>query len=162
MASRPAEMLKPLAERAEPSLRIRIALWNRHQDADPARPIGLLRVRRKRPHGHRAAEQLDELPSLQLIEVHPIPQRGGTAPGRISKPQGSVSGVSRTFLQPGWPHLRHALERPTCRYRDRLSKSTALMAPPNRGSSNVAHILDTLVPVEEPFTASQADLKSVR
>jgi hypothetical protein len=36
------------------------------------------------------------------------------------------------------------------------------MAPPNRGSLKQRHILDTLVPVEEPFTASEADLKSVR
>src|SRR6516164_6299525 len=34
----------------------------------------------------------------------------------------------------GGLHLRHALKRPTWRYRDRLSKSTAQIAPPNRGS----------------------------
>jgi hypothetical protein len=39
------ELLKALAERAEPNLCFWIALSNGHQDADPAHPIGLLRTR---------------------------------------------------------------------------------------------------------------------
>ena len=54
-----------------------------------------------RPHRQRPccgrAEQRDELPSLQLIELHPIPHRGGTARRRISKPQRSVSGYRGHF-----------------------------------------------------------------
>jgi hypothetical protein len=38
--------------------------------------------------------------------------------------------------------------------RDRLHD----LAPPNRGSLNSAHIFGTHVPVEEPSTASEADL----
>ena len=33
----------------------------------------LLRARRERPRGRRAAEQRDEFPSLQLIELHSMP-----------------------------------------------------------------------------------------
>jgi hypothetical protein len=43
-ASCPAELLKPLAESAEPSLCFWIVLRNRHQDPDPAHLIGLLRA----------------------------------------------------------------------------------------------------------------------
>src|SRR6266480_1662976 len=66
-ASGPAELLKPLAERAEPSLCFWIVLGNRHQDPDPAHLIGLLRARRERPRGSRAAEQRDEVASLHSI-----------------------------------------------------------------------------------------------
>jgi hypothetical protein len=37
-------------------------------------------------------------------------------------------------------------------------KQFAWVAPPNRGSLNSAHIFGTHVPVEEPSTASIADL----
>lgn len=41
---------------------------------------------------------------------------------------------------------------------DRLSLSSAWLAPLNRGSLNSAHIHGTDVPVEEPSTASEADM----
>jgi hypothetical protein len=56
-----------------------------------------LRARRERPRGSSAAEQRDERATFQLIEMHPIPRRGGTARGRISKPEGSVSGYRGHF-----------------------------------------------------------------
>jgi hypothetical protein len=34
---------------------------------------GLLRARRERPCDRRAAEEGDEFPSLQLIELHSVP-----------------------------------------------------------------------------------------
>src|SRR5260221_12435294 len=42
--------------------------------------------------------------------------------------------------------------------RNRLSLSSAWLAPLNRGSLNSAHIHGTDVPVEEPSTASRADI----
>src|SRR6516165_9166408 len=58
-------------------------------------------------------------------------------------------------------HQRHGLEIPTSRCRDRLSKPFAWIAPPNRGSLNSPHIFGTHVPVEEPSTASKADIADV-
>src|SRR3977135_82371 len=42
---------------------------------------------------------------------------------------------------------------------NRLSLSSAWIAPLNRGSLNSAHIHGTRVPVEEPSTASEADMR---
>src|SRR5258708_37266633 len=75
-ASGPAELLKPLAERAEPSLCFWIVLRNRHQDPDPPHLIGLLSVRRERPRCRSAAEQRDECASLHA--VHGLPPAGVT------------------------------------------------------------------------------------
>src|SRR5258708_36450284 len=72
-ASGPAELLKPLAERAEPSLCLWIVLRNRHQDPDPAHLIGLLRARRDRPRS-RAAKKGDEISALQLAKLHRMPR----------------------------------------------------------------------------------------
>src|SRR5215471_6863736 len=62
-------------------------------------------------------------PSMAAVSGRP-PRRAGA----------STAGVGPL----GRPHLRHALERPTWRYRGRLSTSTAKMAPPNRGSLKTA------------------------
>jgi hypothetical protein len=59
----------------------------------------LLRPRRERPRGRRAAEERDELPSLQLIEVHPIPHRGGTVFRKNIEAAGISQRVSRTFCE---------------------------------------------------------------
>jgi hypothetical protein len=56
-------------------------------------------ARRERPR-RRTAEQRDELATLQLIKLHPIPHRAGTARGRISKPEGSVSGYRAAAIDP--------------------------------------------------------------
>src|SRR5258708_25606655 len=77
-ASGPAELLKPLAERAEPSLCFWIVLRNRHQDPDPAHLIGLLRARRDRPR-RRAAEERNNLTPFQLTKLHPLSLAGTTA-----------------------------------------------------------------------------------
>jgi hypothetical protein len=42
------------------------------QKANPINFSGLLRARRERPRRRRAAEQRDELASLQLVELHSI------------------------------------------------------------------------------------------
>src|SRR4029453_9176622 len=51
--------------------------------------------------------------------------------------------------------------KPTWRYLNRLSSSSASLAPLNRGSLNSAHIHGTDVPVEEPSTASTTDIQLV-
>src|SRR6266404_5696696 len=48
--------------------------------------------------------------------------------------------------------------RPTWRCLNRLSLSSAWLAPLNRGSLNSAHIHGTDVPVEEPSTASNSEV----
>src|ERR1035437_5471339 len=58
---------------------------------------------------------------------------------------------------PGRWHQRREPERPTWLCRDRLSLSFACWAPLNRGGLNSTPIHGTLVPVEEPSTASEPD-----
>src|SRR5450432_557022 len=48
--------------------------------------------------------------------------------------------------------------KPTWRCLNRLSLSSAWLAPLNRGSLNSTHIRGTLVPVEEPSTASKPEV----
>ena len=67
-ASGPAELLKPLAERAEPSLCFWIVLGNRHQDPDPAHLIGLLRPRSERPRHRRPAKKRDERAAVHSFD----------------------------------------------------------------------------------------------
>src|SRR5262249_24405523 len=57
----------------------------------PGNEWPLLRTRRERPRGCRAAEQRDELAPVPLMEMHPIPH-GPERTGRISDCSGSVSG----------------------------------------------------------------------
>src|SRR5215510_2073800 len=75
---------------------------------------------------------------------------------------GRMQGRSDASTDGGRPsarkHQRRALERPAWRFRGRLSKPFAWVAPPNRGSLNSTHIHGTHVPVEEPSTASEADV----
>ena len=94
-ARRPAQLLKPLTECAEPSFCFWIALRNRHQDADPAHPIGLLRPRGEGPRRGCAAEEPDELAPFQLAELHLVHCKPGPD-GRISNLPGSVSGLAGT------------------------------------------------------------------
>src|SRR5512132_4652205 len=63
---------------------------------------------------------------------------------------------------PGRQRRRREPGKPTWRYLNRLSSSSASLAPLNRGSLNSAHIHGTDVPVEEPSTASTADIGSER
>src|SRR6478672_4237867 len=59
---------------------------------------------------------------------------------------------------PGRQRRRREPGKPTLRCLNRLSLSSASLAPLNRGSLNSAHIHGTDVPVEEPSTASTADI----
>src|ERR1019366_9516740 len=59
---------------------------------------------------------------------------------------------------PGRQHQRREPGKPTWRCLNRLSLSSAWLAPLNRGSLNSAHIHGTDVPVEEPSTASNSEV----
>src|SRR5215813_1304970 len=83
-------------------------------------------------------------------------QRGTTAlsgrtPGRRDA---SIDGGRPS----GHRRQRRAPENPTWRCRDRLSQLLACLAPLNRGGLNSTHFHGTRVPVEEPSTASIADI----
>src|SRR6266436_58770 len=66
-AFRPSTLFQPLSECREASLRFRIVLGEPHQHADPPHPLALLRARRERPRGSRAAEHRDEPASVHSI-----------------------------------------------------------------------------------------------
>src|SRR5712672_1676779 len=77
-----------------------------------------------------------------------------TASGRTS----GHSDVSIAGEQsPGRQRQRRKPGKLTWRCLNRLSLSSAWLAPLNRGSLNSAHIHGTDVPVEEPSTASTTD-----
>src|SRR5262245_13911723 len=59
-------------------------------------PARLLRARRERPRGCRAAEQRDERAAFQLVELHSTPVQPGRL-CRISNGQASVSGCWNGF-----------------------------------------------------------------
>src|SRR5262245_22326165 len=63
----PSERRKPLRESGEIALRHRVALRKTHEHPDAPHPLGLLRARRERPRGRRAAKQRDELAALHSI-----------------------------------------------------------------------------------------------
>src|ERR1035438_7866540 len=78
-----------------------------------------------------------------------------TASGRTSgHSDASIAGEQ----SPGRQRQRREPGKPTWRCLNRLSLSSAWLAPLNRGSINSAHIHGTDVPVEEPFTASIPDI----
>ena len=60
-AVRPAELLEFLPERRDIGLSFPVALGICHQHTDAPHALALLRARRDRPRGRRAAEQRDEL-----------------------------------------------------------------------------------------------------
>jgi hypothetical protein len=60
----PAQLLQPLQERRDAGLCLPIVGGEVHQHADASHPIGLLRPRRERPRGCRAAEERDEFASF--------------------------------------------------------------------------------------------------
>jgi len=64
-AFRPAEVLEPLPECREASLGLGVVLGVADEHPDPPYLAALLRTRRERQHGRRAAEQGDELAPLQ-------------------------------------------------------------------------------------------------
>ena len=72
-ADGPARLLQPLQERRNAVLRIPIVRGSGHEHADPPHPVALLRARRERPRGCRAADERDELAPSQLTKLHPLP-----------------------------------------------------------------------------------------
>ena len=62
----PAQLLQPLQERRDAGLTFRIVRGCGHEHADAPHPLGLLRARRERPRGRRAAEKRDELAPLHV------------------------------------------------------------------------------------------------
>src|SRR5215471_15896430 len=79
---RPTQALQRLAERRNARLCLRIALGKAHQHADAPHALALLRARRERPSGRRAADERHELAAFH----HSI-----TSSARAS----SVAGTSR-------------------------------------------------------------------
>src|SRR5262245_7144302 len=66
MAGHPSDRLESLTQRLKIKLCIRIVLSYAQQHADASHPLGLLRARRERQRGRRAAEQRDELAAFHL------------------------------------------------------------------------------------------------
>src|SRR6266404_8353901 len=78
-----------------------------------------------------------------------------TASGRTSgHGDASIAGEQSPVRQ----RQRREPGKPTWRCLNRLSLSSAWLAPLNRGGLNSAHIHGTDVPVEEPSTASDSDI----
>src|SRR5262249_11549276 len=57
---RPSTLFQPLPECREASLGLRIVLGERHEHADAPHSLALLRARRERPRGRRAADERDD------------------------------------------------------------------------------------------------------
>src|SRR5262245_59264084 len=74
---RPSEPLEFLLERGQAGLIFGIVLRSRHQHADPAHPLRLLRVPGERPRSRRAAEQRDELATFHSITSSARASSGG-------------------------------------------------------------------------------------
>jgi hypothetical protein len=74
-ADGPAQFLQPLRERRDADWCFRIVRGNVHEHADAPDPVALLRARRDRPPGCRAAEQRDELPPSH-VEHRGLPPQG--------------------------------------------------------------------------------------
>jgi hypothetical protein len=62
----PTQVRKRLSEGGVAKLPLRIVFVERHEHADAAYPLGLLRLRRERPR-RRAAEKCDELAPVHSI-----------------------------------------------------------------------------------------------
>src|SRR5882672_10423491 len=70
----------------------------------------------------------------------------------------TITTIGLDIAKSVFQHQPHELGKPTWRCLNRLSLSSAWLAPLNRGSLNSAHIHGTDVPVEEPSTASIAEV----
>src|SRR5262249_20424761 len=77
------------------------------QKSDSRQFCRLLRSRRERPRGRRAAaEKRDELAPFKLIELHSVPAAEPDC--RISNWRGSVSGYDRHYTTDQWSEVRSA------------------------------------------------------
>jgi len=66
-ADAPAGLLETLQERPDAGLKFQIVRSRGQENADAPHPLALLRARRERPRGSRAAEQRDERAPLHSI-----------------------------------------------------------------------------------------------
>ena len=82
-ANCPARLLQPLHEGRDAGLRFRLIGRRVHQHANATHSLGLLRARRERPSGCRAADERDE-----LAPPHSITSSArATSIGGISRPK---------------------------------------------------------------------------
>src|SRR5215813_6365324 len=72
----PAQLRQRLRERQDAPLRYRIVHRETHEHTDPPHPLRLLRARRERPRGRRAAQQGDERASFHSITSSARPDSG--------------------------------------------------------------------------------------
>src|SRR4029077_16579437 len=70
---RPSERLKSLSKRRYASFYLGIDFGEPMQERDAPHPLRLLRARRERPHGRRAAEKRNKLASPDCGHGHPPP-----------------------------------------------------------------------------------------
>jgi hypothetical protein len=64
----PTQILKPLQERGETRLSLRIPRVQIHEHADPPHPGGVLLCSRRQGPRPRATEECDEVASVMLVE----------------------------------------------------------------------------------------------
>jgi len=69
-------LLQPLQERPEAGLKFQIVHSRGQKHADATHPLALLRARRERPRGRRAADERDELARAQSKGRRPAVGRG--------------------------------------------------------------------------------------
>src|SRR5262249_1066909 len=96
-ANIPAQFLQALVERCKSILTLRVIRSPVHEDANPPQTFRLLRARRERPRGRRAAQQRDELASSHI-------GHGGVLPPALC--QRSAPRLSRSGRQVLWQHLK--------------------------------------------------------
>src|SRR5262245_47428814 len=87
VAGRPSELPESLPEILKVTLRVQVVLGNPQQYRDPPHPLGLLRPCRHWPRHRSTAQQRDELPPSQLIELHSVPSQGPDAGYPIAEGQ---------------------------------------------------------------------------
>jgi hypothetical protein len=63
----PTKTSKRFPKCSDEALALPVTLRKSHQHADPSHPLRLLRARRERPRGRRAAEERDEIASFHSI-----------------------------------------------------------------------------------------------
>src|SRR5205823_3288501 len=79
LADGPAQFREPLQKSRHTHLRLCVVCGRGHEHTDTAHPRGLLRARRQRPGGSRAAEEGDKLASLHGFASYSITSSARTS-----------------------------------------------------------------------------------